>query len=302
MAVSCGTFTVTKPKATGGVAAMQVQSILFYEVCDAYLQSIGFVDDPQAKMTTTEVLLIALVAAWFFGNNLRVARQAAWESGLVVYPLSESRFNRRWHKVQESDWQAILNLLAKQQPADTYVIDSCPMPVCHNQRASRCHLYQDANNAYWGFCAAKDVYYYGLKAHVIVTATGRPVEVLLLCGCSADLTGMKEMSLDLPTGSRLYGDKAYTDYRYEEQLLASRQITLLPIRKSNAKRQHKKEVAQALSRGRKRIETTFSQVTAKLPHRLRAVTPAGFESKIMALFVAFAICCAEKEKQQTKDG
>jgi hypothetical protein len=46
---------------------------------------------------------------------------------------------------------------------------------------------------------------------VIVTASGRPVEVLLLCGCSADLTGLKEMELALPPGSRLYADKAYTD-------------------------------------------------------------------------------------------
>jgi hypothetical protein len=60
-------------------------------------------------------------------------------------------------------------------------------------------------------------------------------------------------------------------------------------------------VAKALRYGRKRIETTFRQITAKLPHRLRAVTPAGFESKVMALFVAFAICCFEKE-QQTTDG
>ena len=68
-------------------------------------------------------------------------------------------------------------------------MDSYPVPACHNRRAYRSRLYQDAGNAYWGYCAAKEEYYYGLKAHVIVTASGRPVEVLLLCGCSADLTG-----------------------------------------------------------------------------------------------------------------
>src|SRR5690349_15793578 len=116
---------------------MQQECILFYRVCDAYLTQIGFQDDPQAKMTTTEVLMTALVAAWFFGNNLRVARQVLSESGLVVYMLSESRFNRRWHKIKEADWQAILTLLHEQNSADTYIIDSCPMPVCHNQRARR---------------------------------------------------------------------------------------------------------------------------------------------------------------------
>src|SRR5688500_13296172 len=107
------------------------------------------------------------------------------------------------------------------------------------------------------------------------------------------------MALSLPTGAQLYGDKAYTNDGYEEPFRASRQITLLPLRKSNAKRQHEAEVAKTVSRGRKRIETTFSQITAKLSHRLRAVTQSGFESKVLALFVAFAIWCAEREKQQT---
>src|SRR5690348_9965737 len=177
---------------------MHPQIITFYQVCDTYLKNKGFVDDPQARMTTVEVLTTALVAAWIFANNLRLARQAMTESGLVAYMLSESQFNRRWHKIRAEDWQAILDLLSKEHPADTFLVDSCPFAVCHNQRAKRCHLYQDPAGAYWGYCAAKEEYYYGLKAHVIVTASGRPVEVLLLCGCSADLTGLKEMALNLP--------------------------------------------------------------------------------------------------------
>jgi hypothetical protein len=277
---------------------MYSQIITFYRVCEIYLQSQGFRDDPQARMTTTEVLVTALVAAWFFANNLRAACTLMDESGLVGYTLSESRFNRRWHKITAADWQGVLNLLEAARPSDTYIVDSCPFPVCHNQRACRCRLYTDAAGAYWGYCAAKEEYYYGLKAHVIVNQSGRPVEVLLLCGCSGDLTGLKEMALCLPADTKLYGDKAYTDYAYEAQLLATKRITLLPIRKSNHKRQHPPAVAKALQKGRKRIETTFSQVTAKLPRRLRAVTPAGFESKAMAVFVAFAICCSEYDKQQ----
>lgn len=275
---------------------MHKQIMTFYRACDAYLQHKGFVDDPQARMSTCEVLLTALVAAFFYANNLRLARQALSESGLVPYMLSESRFNRRWHKITVEEWQEILTLLAQQHPQDTFLIDSYPVPVCHNRRACRCRLYQNADNAYWGYCAAKEEYYYGLKAHVLVTASGRPVEVLLLCGCSGDLTGMKELTLALPAGAKLYADKAYTEYDYEEQLLKDKQLTFLPIRKSNHKRQYAPEVAKQVSRTRKRIETTFSQITARLPRRLHAVRPAGFERKVMALFVAFAICCAEQEK------
>jgi hypothetical protein len=276
---------------------MSFQFIRFYMVCDAYLRSIGFEDDAQARMTTTEVLVTALVAAWQFANNLNAARLALASSGLVPYMLSESRLNRRWHKIDNDDWQAILDLLSEEQPDDTFLVDSCPFAVCHNQRAKRSRLYQDKGGAYWGYCAAKEEYFYGLRAHVIVTHTGRPVEVLLLCGCAHDLNGLKEMAINLPEGCQLYADKAYTDYNYEEELQQERRITLLPLRKRIHKRQHAPQLRRQIRKARKRIETTFSQICAKLPRRLHAVTPSGFESKIMALFVAYAILAAHQDKQ-----
>jgi hypothetical protein len=127
---------------------MHKECILFYRVCEQYLQQKGFRDDPQARMTTTEVLMTALVAAWGFANNLRAARKALAQSGLVPYMLSESRFNRRWHQIPTDDWQGILTLLAVEYPADTFLVDSCPFAVCHNQRAKRSRLYQDEGGAH----------------------------------------------------------------------------------------------------------------------------------------------------------
>lgn len=190
---------------------MSSQSIRFDRVCEDYLQQKCFRDDPQARMTPTEVLLTALGAAWCFANNLRAARKALASSGLVPYMLAESRLNRRWHRITGQDWRAIVTLLAQQDPEDTFLADSCPFAVCLNQWAKRRRLYQDAGGAYWGYCAAKEKYFYGLRAHLIVTPTGRPVDVLLWCGCSHDLTGLKEMQIHLPEGSRLIGEKAGTD-------------------------------------------------------------------------------------------
>lgn len=76
----------------------------------------------------------------------------------------------------------------------------------------------------------------------------------------------------------------------------------MPIRKGIHKRQHDPQLANAIGRARKRIETTFSTIAAKLPRRLHAVTPAGFESKAMASIVAYAILSALNEKTQTNDG
>ncbi len=64
----------------------------FYRACDAYLERKGFADAPQARMPPAEALMTARVVALFVAKNLRLARQALSESGLVPYMLSESRF------------------------------------------------------------------------------------------------------------------------------------------------------------------------------------------------------------------
>jgi hypothetical protein len=77
MAVRFGKLLMTKPSFPRKTA-MHQECILFYRSIGFVrrLKQKGFRDDPQARMTTTEVLMTALVAAWFFGNNLRFARQA----------------------------------------------------------------------------------------------------------------------------------------------------------------------------------------------------------------------------------
>ena len=138
---------------------MHHQIMTFYRTADAYLHQKGFHDDPQAQMTTVEVLTTLLAAAWLFANNLRVACAAMTDMGLVVAMLSESQFSRRRHRITPEDWQALLDLLAAQHPAETFAVDSCPLAVCHKRRASRCKLYRDDGNAYWGYCAAKEEYF-----------------------------------------------------------------------------------------------------------------------------------------------
>ena len=82
---------------------MRLEIITFYDVCDAYLKHQKRTDDLQAKMTTTEVFVTTLVAAWFFTNNLRLACAVLAEMGLVPQMLSEGRFCRRRQKITPED-------------------------------------------------------------------------------------------------------------------------------------------------------------------------------------------------------
>jgi hypothetical protein len=89
--------------------------------------------------------------------------------------------------------------------------------------------------------------------------------------------------LDLPAGSLLTGDKAYTDYNFED-LLQEAEIDLQPLRKKNSKRSVPAWVQYLLACYRKVIETTGSLLEQLLPKHIHAVTPQGFELKL-ALFV-----------------
>lgn len=48
---------------------METKIIILFCVIDDYLKAIKFKDDVQAKMSTTEIMTIAIAAGQFFGGN-----------------------------------------------------------------------------------------------------------------------------------------------------------------------------------------------------------------------------------------
>lgn len=204
--------------------------------------------------------------------------------------LSKSRFNRRLHQIPDEIWQTLFWIFSQAfqtlNPSQRYVIDSFPVPVCHNIRIRRCKIYQ--NEAYRGYCAAKKQYFYGLRIHLVATAEGQPVEFLLVAGSTHDCEVLKRFALQLPEGAELYGDAAYTDYEYEELLAEAAQIRLLPMRKQNSKRPFSGCVRYLQQKVRKIVETVGSQLNQLMPHSIHAVTGRCFELKVGLFVIAFA--------------
>ena len=272
---------------------MQLEIITMYVVCDDILQAMGVTDDEQATMTTAEVMTTALGAARFFGACLEQSRAMLKDEHSIPHMLGKSRFNRRLHAIPESLWQAVLAAVAQAHHMlnveNEYVVDSFPVAVCDNIRIRRCRIYQD--EAYRGYCASKKRYVYGLKANVVVSATGAPVEVVLSPASYHDGRMGKTLHLDLPEGATVYWDAAYTDYGWEDALMETGQVRLHAARKSNSKRQHPPYVQYLAERVRKTVETTFSEITDQIGRRIHAVTQRGFELKVFLFVLAFAICC-----------
>ena len=132
-------------------------------------------------------------------------------------------------------------------------------------------------------------YFYGFTVQVITTVDGIPVEFAMLPGCYHDMDGMRNMFFNLPENSIVYGDSAYTDYYNEQVCSEAADINLMIARKSNTKLPHEPWQNFLISDSRKRIETTFSQISSMLPKRIHAVTVDGFLMKVILFIFVFTI-------------
>jgi hypothetical protein len=264
--------------------------ITLYCFFDELLKALGHKDDPQAQLSTAEVMTIAIVAAEFFTGNQQKALDFLTSHGYIK-PFSKSRFNRRLHQIPETLWQLALFVLAQTHqetnPERVHVVDTFPMPVCHNIRIKRCKLYRD--EAFRGYCASKKQYYFGLKVCVIVTEAGEPVELVLVPGSTADINALRSMDLNVPEGSEIFGDCGFLDREFEAALDEEAGLRLVVPRRSNMKDQLDGCLEYVCRFCRKRVETTFSQLTERLARSIHAVTPRGFELKIMLTVLALSL-------------
>ena len=270
---------------------MQERIITIYCLCDEFLKASGMVEHFGTRMSTAEVMTTAVVASDLFGGCFERSRAFLAEHGYMPCMLSKSRFNRRLHAIPEHLWQGLFHLLSETAKhlnvRGEYILDSCPVPVCDNMRIRRCHLYR--GEAYRGYVASKRRYFFGLRIHLVVPATGQPVEFLLAPGAQADLSAGKTLPLDLPSGSTMYADAAYTDYAWEDFRAQDCHLFLVAPRKTNAKRTMTAALRYLCHYIRKRVETSLSQITALFARTLRAVTPRCFELKIYLALLAFTI-------------
>lgn len=268
---------------------MELQIITLYFFADEILKANHFYDDPQAKMTTAEIITATLTAATFFCGNQRRAACFLKTHRYIPNFLSESRFNRKLHGIPQDIWQKLFSVLAEHFKAknvsNEYVVDSFPVPTCDNIRIFRSKIF--SGKQYRGYIASKKRFFFGIKVHLIATTEQEPVEFLFAPGSEADMKAFTNLDLDLGEGARIYADRAYNSYEYED-FLKDNELSLVAERKANSKRPLEGCLRYLQSHWRKRIETTFSRITTLFPKKIHAVTSKGFELKVFAFILAYS--------------
>jgi hypothetical protein len=254
--------------------------VVLEDLCQALLGPTKY----HPKMTPGEIMTVAVVAARSFNNNFERALLLMAQTGYVPKTrcLSISRFNRQLHRYGDFLDFCLQTLMEVAAGGEVFVIDSLPTPVCQRARARRCRKVR--GRAYCGYCAAKKEKFFGWRLHLICTPSGVPVSFELLPAAFHDLTPIYEISVNLPAGATLYGDKAY-NCAPAEAVLAADLVRLIPIRRSNMP-PHDWADEYDLRLYRKSIETVNSQLASMGIEHLRARTNEGFEIKVHASLIA----------------
>lgn len=268
---------------------MDLQIILIYCLCDDLLTAMDHHEDEQCQVSDAEIMTVGIVAALYFSGNYTLARAMLKEQGYIPGMLGKSRFSRRLHRVKHH-FLTLFNVLGQMWQAESeeniYVVDTYPIPVCDNIRISRCKLYQD--EAYRSYKSSKRRYFYGLKIHMLVSETGRPIEFFLTCASFSDTSGLELFDFDLPPGSMVIGDKAYNYYLIEDHL-DDQGVHLRPVRKKNSKRPAEGWIQFFQRHYRQAVETAGSMIERLLPKSIHATSTAGFELKVVLFCLASSI-------------
>jgi hypothetical protein len=255
-----------------------------YVVIDDLLKALGFQDDCRASGHAAEILTVAVLAAKYFQNHHERALCILSRLG-YVHGLSASRFNRRLHAL--SDWlYGIVTLLGEVwTQGEVFIIDSMPLPVCKRARARRCKKMQ--GKAFCGYCAAKQEKFFGWRLHLVCTAAGVPVAFDLLPAAEHDLTAIHELTLALPAGSTVFGDKGFISAPDARSIFEAVGVRLVSIRRKNMSPNTWADDFD-LRLYRRRIETVYSQLEQMGVQRLHARTNLGVDLKAWASLLALA--------------
>ena len=115
--------------------------------------------------------------------------------------------------------------------------------------------------------------------------------MVLAPGSTADVSALPVFSFDLPHGSIVYSDSAFTLYYLEEVMREAARINFSPMRKKNSTRPVSAYIAYLQAQGCKMVEIAGSFVARLLPKSVHTVISRGFELKVMLFVLTYSISC-----------
>ena len=193
----------------------------------------------QAELGITSQCRFYRICHLFFGHNL----------------LERSRFNRR---TKQLIWlvQLIRQALSGAISPDTIVImDSFPLPLCQPIRNHSAKIFNDCADI--GYNAAKNLWFYGFKVHMLVTLSGFILNYVVTPASVHDIKVVDEL-LEGCRQSVVLADLGYLSQELKETLQKEGYHLWTPLRQNMVgAKQHNHWQLLVM---RRTIETRFSEL------------------------------------------
>lgn len=168
------------------------------------------------------------------------------------------------------------------------VIDTLPLPVCVLTRALRDHCFK--TEADFGYCAAKDMRYYGFKLGLRISRLGMITHYPLLAARPHDIQSLDTLLEGFE--GLAPADKGFIDEYRQSLLLERHGITVVtPIRKNMQNSKLPEYLLRFCKRIRKFVETVGSHLTERFGvDQIRVHDLWHFQHRLIRKILAHTVC------------
>jgi len=186
---------------------------------------------------------------------------------------SYQAFNNRLNRLSEAFKILVAGLITSFIPEncdfEISLTDSMPVVTCKGKNRKARVASQMVDK---GWCSAKNMYYYGLKLHLLAFRRPKTIPFPEFIGLSAasesDLTAFKELFGDRVCNRTIFGDKIFFDKPYFDSKLAEQNLPIKLVKgESECIRKREKAFrhmySTAVSRVRQPVESFFNWLNEK---------------------------------------
>jgi len=183
--------------------------------------------------------------------------------------------------------QRRLTIISEQAADPIQLIDTMPLPVCVYTWSKRDHCFKP--DADYGYCAAKDMHYYGFKLGLRISRAGMIIHYSLLPARPHDIHLLDDLLEDFQGVA--VADKGFIDAFRQQQLAAKRAVELITPLRKNMKSNLPVCLRRICQRWRKRIETVGSHLTERFHiDNARAHDLWHYQNRLIRKVLAHTVC------------
>jgi hypothetical protein len=201
-------------------------------------------------------LMLAIDFCEFTSERRFVAFIRANYRALFPQLLDQSQYNRRARSLRDllnalrADWATDLGVQFERH----FLLDTTPVIAVGYRRDKRPSDFR--GSAAYGYCAARQLHYFGYKLVMVTTLDGTPYAFELVPANTDERDAADEILDTLPPDSNAWSDKGFIDAEWQADW-AEHDIHVWTTKRKNQKVQNPPEFDRLLNRVRERIAGAF---------------------------------------------